>query len=53
MLALNLDKYQPGLSVDCVILGFHQNELKALLLKMKNMDKWSLPGGFVEKDEDV
>lgn len=53
MPALSVDKFHPGLSVDCVILGFHQNELKALLLKMKNMDKWALPGGFVEKEEDV
>ncbi|MCO6475152.1 MAG: NUDIX hydrolase [Phaeodactylibacter sp.] len=53
MPALSVDKFHPGLSVDCVILGFHQNELKALLLKMKKMDKWALPGGFVEKEEDV
>lgn len=53
MPVLNVENYHPGLSVDCVILGFHQNELKALLLKVKSMDKWALPGGFVEKDEDV
>ena len=44
---------QPGLSVDCVIFGFHQNELKVLMLKMKKMDKWALPGGFVERDKNV
>ena len=43
----------PGLSVDCVIFGFHDNELKVLMLKMKHMDKWALPGGFVEKHVDV
>jgi ADP-ribose pyrophosphatase YjhB (NUDIX family) len=47
------DKYQPGLSVDCVIFGFHENELKVLLLKMKNLSKWAVPGGFVLKDEGV
>lgn len=43
----------PGLSVDCVIFGFHEGALKVLLLRMKNMDKWALPGGFVEANEDV
>ena len=49
----NNDRYHPGLSVDCVIFGFHQNELKVLLLKFKNIEKYMLPGGFVEKEEDV
>lgn len=45
--------YHPGLSVDCVIFGFHENELKVLLLKMKHTSKWALPGGFVLKEEHV
>ncbi len=45
--------YLPSLSLDCVIFGFHENQLKVLLLKMKNAKKWSLPGGFVFKNEDV
>ncbi len=47
------DRYLPGFSVDCVIFGFHQNELKVLLLKFKHIEKYMLPGGFVEKEEDV
>lgn len=47
------ETYHPGLSVDCVIFGFHQNELKILLLKMHNLKKWAVPGGFVKKDEEV
>ncbi len=43
--------FLPSLSVDCVIFGFHNNELKVLLLKMRNVDKWSLPGGFILKNE--
>lgn len=43
----------PSLSLDCVIFGFHENQLKVLLLKMKNAKQWSLPGGFVFKNEDV
>ena len=47
------DHYLPGLSLDSVIFGFHQNTLKVLLLKLKKMNLWSLPGGFVEKQENV
>jgi ADP-ribose pyrophosphatase YjhB (NUDIX family) len=45
--------YLPSLSLDCVIFGFHDNQLKVLLLKMKNARQWSLPGGFIFKNEDV
>ncbi len=44
---------QPGLSVDCVLFGFDNNELKILLLKLKSIEKWALPGGFVNVDKDV
>lgn len=49
----NKDKYQPGLSIDCVIFGFHDNQLKVLLIKTKYTEKWALPGGFVSIDEDI
>lgn len=42
-----------NISVDCVIFGFHENILKVLLLKYHDLDLWSLPGGFVFKDEDL
>jgi ADP-ribose pyrophosphatase YjhB (NUDIX family) len=45
--------YQPGLSVDCVIFGFHENLLKILLIKVNYIDKWALPGGFIEKKETI
>jgi ADP-ribose pyrophosphatase YjhB (NUDIX family) len=41
----------PSLSLDCVIFGFHENQLKVLLLKHRYLDMWSLPGGFIYKDE--
>lgn len=47
------ERFHPGLSVDCVIFGFHNNELKILLLRMVNLKKWAVPGGFVKKDEEV
>lgn len=45
--------FQPSVSLDCVIFGFHDNELKVLLLKSRANDLWSLPGGFVFKEEDI
>lgn len=45
--------FLPSLSVDCVIFGFHDNQLKVLLLKMKHEAAWGLPGGFVLKEEDT
>jgi 8-oxo-dGTP diphosphatase len=41
------------LSIDCVVFGFHENRLKVLLLKWKGTDQWSLPGGFIRKNESV
>lgn len=49
----NNKKYQPGLSIDCVIFGFHDNQLKVLLIKVNHSKKWSLPGGFVPLDQDI
>src|SRR5690349_24436832 len=43
-------------ATDCIIFGFDGGELKALLIK-RDFDpekgKWSLMGGFVNKDENV
>jgi 8-oxo-dGTP diphosphatase len=43
----------PHLSVDCVVVGFHDADLKLLLLKWKNMNVWSLPGGYVRRRESL
>jgi hypothetical protein len=45
--------YIPHLSIDCVIFGFHDNELKVLLLQWKDTKKWCLPGGFILKEEHI
>jgi 8-oxo-dGTP diphosphatase len=45
-----------GISVDCVIFGFDENELKLLLIKsdLKNFDgKWSLLGDLIDKTETL
>lgn len=45
--------YLPCLSIDCVIFGFHDNELKVLILKWKEGDHWCLPGGFIKRSEPM
>lgn len=41
------------LSIDCVVFGFHEGRMRVLLLRWKNTDEWSLPGGFIRKAESV
>jgi 8-oxo-dGTP diphosphatase len=51
---LDLTQLVPGQSIDCVIIGFEQQELKILILKWKvEGEFWALPGGFVFKEEDL
>lgn len=48
-----IDQSIPQLSIDCVIFGFHENELKVLLSKYPNLDLWGLQGGYVLQSEDI
>src|SRR5687767_566379 len=45
-----------ALTVDCVVFGFDEGELKVLLIE-RGLEpfkgKWALPGGFVRVDEPV
>lgn len=45
------DQYLPHLSADVVIFGYQNNKLHCLLLQFG--DRWFLPGGHIEKNEDV
>ncbi|MCB0606894.1 MAG: NUDIX domain-containing protein [Lewinellaceae bacterium] len=45
------DYFLPNLSVDLVIIGYEDNQLKCLLLKIG--EKWLLPGGYVGREESV
>ena len=47
------DSYLPGISIDCVVIGYDLQQLHILLLKMKESETWLLPGGFVQKNEDM
>jgi 8-oxo-dGTP diphosphatase len=48
-----LARHLPHLSVDCVVFGFHDGELKLLLLKWRNSKTWALPGGYVRSRESL
>jgi len=41
------------ISLDCVVFGFHADQLKILLLKLKHQDQLALPGGFMRKEETL
>jgi 8-oxo-dGTP diphosphatase len=45
-----------AITVDCVIFGFDENELKVLLQRSEpgqSNDKWMLPGSFAVEDEEL
>jgi 8-oxo-dGTP diphosphatase len=52
-MALYTENYINSVSLDCVVFGFHENQIKVLLLEMKFTHEWALPGGFVQHDESV
>ena len=46
------NEYVNDISVDCVMIGFHGEDLKVLLLKSTEID-WSLPRGRMLKSERI
>jgi hypothetical protein len=45
--------FMPCISIDCVIFGFHNNQLKVLLLKLANYGGYGLVAGFIYKEEHI
>ncbi|BAO76540.1 NUDIX hydrolase [Winogradskyella sp. PG-2] len=45
------NSFLPNLSIDMVIIGYKDDALKCLLLKIG--EKWLLPGGYVRLDQSV
>ncbi|MBN2775825.1 MAG: NUDIX hydrolase [Prolixibacteraceae bacterium] len=41
------------ISLDCVVFGFYDSQLKVLLLQTKKTKEWALPGGFIKHDESL
>ncbi len=51
---LSQQNYIPQVSIDCVIFGYENKQLKVLIPKLNfKGDFRALPGGFVFQDEDV
>lgn len=48
-----IESYIPGMSIDCVLLGYKEGRMHVLILKFKNSEHWALPGGFIKKDQDM
>lgn len=46
-------EYIPHVSIDCAVFGFHESSLKVLLVRLKDQELWSLPGGYMGKDEEI
>lgn len=40
-------------AIDAVIFGFHDNQLKVLLIEYKHTGLFALPGGFIREKEDL
>lgn len=45
--------YSPFVSIDCVIFGFQNRNLKVLVLKFHQTEIYALPGGFIKETEDI
>lgn len=54
MHALSEQNYIQQLSIDCVIFGYQEKQLKVLVPKIDfKGDFWALPSGFIYQDEDI
>ena len=50
----DIEQYLPNLSIDCVIFGYQDKELKILIAKSKfGKSSWNLPGGYIKKTESI
>ncbi len=50
------EQLMPSVSVDCLIFGFEDDQLKILLIQHADgpmKDQWALPGDFVQEDSNL
>jgi ADP-ribose pyrophosphatase YjhB (NUDIX family) len=45
--------FVPHVSIDCAIFGYHEQQLKILLIKNKFINGWCLPGGYIKRTETL
>jgi 8-oxo-dGTP diphosphatase len=50
---LDSNQYLRNVAIDNVIFGYHNRELKVLLLRPVGIEKWTLTGGFIKKTESI
>lgn len=54
MKKFDIDNYIAHLSIDCVIFGYKDKELKVLISKSKfSKGIWELPGGYIQLNEAI
>lgn len=54
MMKFDIENYIAHLSIDCVIFGYKDKELKVLLSKIRFGEvSWTLPGGYIRKTESI
>ena len=54
MNTLNIEDYIPNLSIDCVIFGYENKQLKVLVSELTYGNTlWALPGGYIKHTEDI
>src|SRR5206468_11337308 len=46
-------QYLQHLSIDCVIFGYHEHQLKSLLIKLKHINETCLHGGYIKCTETL
>ena len=46
-------EYVPHVSLDCAIFGYHEQQLKLLLITYPALDGWCLPGGYIKRTEKL
>src|ERR1700722_9786087 len=45
--------YIPHVSLDCAIFGYHERQMKLLLIKPRLEERWCLPGGYIRRTEKL
>lgn len=46
-------QYLPHVSIDCTIFGYHNQQLKVLLIQPSFLKGWCLPGGYIKRTETL
>jgi 8-oxo-dGTP diphosphatase len=47
------EHYLRNVSIDNVILGYHNKQLKVLLQRPRGISKWTVSGGFIKRTETI